>query len=239
MAIKTRVIFRYKTEKGLLHKFPVIAKLLLLPALSILCLSLPIYMLGAGIIALSLFAFFCSFSVRDQLTDLKPVIFYAALMYTLSLFSAILDFFSAPQVSISLNTLAAALLIPKPVYLLAILRLILIVQLSALLFRSTSSIELRQGIGRIENLIRRCISHVPFLGKHISLQEKYSQSIALFLGFIPQVFETYRQLNLAWHARYGKNGLRKIRILVFALISLSMEKASVKANALAARSCSK
>jgi energy-coupling factor transporter transmembrane protein EcfT len=68
---------------------------------------------------------------------------------------------------------------------------------------------------------------------------RFSKNFTLFLSFIPQVFETYRQINLAWHARSGKHGFRKIRVLVFVLISISLDKASKKAAALAARKTQK
>jgi energy-coupling factor transporter transmembrane protein EcfT len=63
----------------------------------------------------------------------------------------------------------------------------------------------------------------------------FSEYIALFLCFIPEIFENWALVNLAWKARGGKKGFAKIKSLVFILISLSMEKAAAKAKALEAR----
>jgi len=225
-------VFRYKTEKGPLHRLPAALKLFLLLPLSIFCMSLPSVWLCAGIFVMAVLALLCGFSPREQLTDLKPAGLYAALMYGLSIFSLLPQWLETTGEAPRL----AALLLPRPGFLRISLRLALIVQVSALLFRSTSSLELRDSVGAVERFVRRQISRLPFLGKRISPCPRFAHSLALFLSFIPQIFETWKQINLAWQGRAGKQGLRKIKTLVFVLVSLSMEKAAVKANALAARS---
>jgi energy-coupling factor transporter transmembrane protein EcfT len=201
-------IFRYKTVKGPLHKLPALLKLLIFLPLSVFCMTLAPLYLGAGIIAASITAFLCKFTLREQLTDLKPAFFYAVLMYALSLFSNIFDYWQTlPEISF------ITLLTPHPDFLRITLRLVLIMQLSSLLFRSTSSSE-----------IRYCLPKNRFTG-----------FLSLFLGFIPEIFETWSSINLAWKARGGKNGIGKIKTVVFILITLSFEKAAVKAKALVAR----
>ncbi|MCL2444230.1 MAG: hypothetical protein FWD13_12315 [Treponema sp.] len=59
--------------------------------------------------------------------------------------------------------------------------------------------------------------------------------ITLFLCFIPEIFQTWTSINTAWKARGGRQGISKIRTLVFVLISISLEKAALKAKALFAR----
>ena len=231
MAVKKTVIFQYKTQKCPLHKPPAALKFLFLLPLSVVCMSLPLAGLVPGVVILMFAAFSCRFSPREQLADLKPAFFYAALMYALSLFSSLLESLETMR----LTELSAQIFLPQHRFILIAMRLVLIVQLCALFFRSTSPVELREGIGSIELFVRRILRRLPVLGKYISFKTNYSQNIALFLSFIPEVFETWRQLNLAWHGRAGKHGLRKIKALVFVLISLSMEKAARKANALTAR----
>ncbi|MCL1958142.1 MAG: energy-coupling factor transporter transmembrane protein EcfT [Spirochaetes bacterium] len=198
-------VFKYKTIKGPLHKVPAIIKLLLLLPISVFCISLPSLSLGAGIISNILIALICGLSLQDQITDLKPVLFYALLMYVLSVFSNIIDNFR----STPLNQFFT-LLIPGFTYLRIILRLAFIVQVSALIFRTTSSLEIREVV-RLE-------------------------VISLFFSFIPEIFKIWTSVNLAWKARGGKEGVEKIKSLMFILISLSFEKAALKANALEARS---
>jgi energy-coupling factor transporter transmembrane protein EcfT len=198
-------VFKYKTIKGPLHKVPAPVKLILLLPLSIFCMSLAPLYLAAGIAAAAITAFLCRFTVREQLTDLKPAFYYALLMYVLS----VLSNFTGVFAEMPHNVLSAGVLLPRREFLRIALRLVLIVQISALLFRTTSSLEIRDCI-RIE-------------------------IISLFLSFIPEIFETWKTINLAWKARGGKQELNKIRVTVFILISLSMEKASLKARAAAAR----
>jgi biotin transport system permease protein/energy-coupling factor transport system permease protein len=186
--------------------------------------------LGTGIAAASITAFICRFSLREQLTDLKPAVFYAFLMYTLSLLSSIMEIHKLlPE----LSYLTA--LIPKPDFIRIALRLVLIMQLSSLLFRSTTSGEIRDGLRTMEQVIRRFLSRVLFFQNKIAPGGHFAENISLFLCFIPEIFETWSIINHAWKARGGKPGLEKIRTTVFVLISLSMERAAVKAKALAAR----
>jgi len=198
-------VFKYKTTKGPLHKVPAIIKLLLLLPLSVFCVYLPSSLLGVCIILNIFIALICGLSLQDQITDFKPVLFYALLMYVLSVFSNIIDDFR----STPLNQFFT-LLITNLTYLRIILRLTLIVQVSALIFRTTSSLEIREAV-RLEIL-------------------------SLFISFIPEIFKIWNSVNLAWRARGGKEGFGKIKTLMFILISLSFEKAALKSNALAARS---
>jgi energy-coupling factor transporter transmembrane protein EcfT len=218
-----RQVFKYKTIRGPLHRLPATLKLFLLLPLSVFCLSLPSLGLAAGIAATVAMAFLCGFTLREQLTDLKPAAFYAALMYGLSVFSTLVENTEARQP----QTWVAALA-PRPEFMIVSLRLAFVVQLSSLLFRSTSPIELRDALAAIERFIRVKVFRLP-------LQYKFSGTLSLFLCFIPAIFEIWTAVNLAWKARAGKGGTRKIKTLVFILITLSLEKAALKAKALAAR----
>ena len=226
-----QTVFRYKTVRGPLHKLPAMLKLFLLLPVSVFCMSLPSLWLTAGIITALAAAFLCGFTLREQLTDLKPAAFYSGVMYALSVFSTLFENWG----NMSFSALAATALLPRLDFLRIVLRLALIVQLSALLFRSTSSIEIREGLNTIERAIRHIFSRLPLLGKRVSPRPRFAQYISLFLSFIPEIFETWTIINLAWKARGGKHGLARIKTLSFVLISLSFEKAAVKAKALAAR----
>jgi energy-coupling factor transporter transmembrane protein EcfT len=206
---KTQAVFRYKTTKGPLHKVPALLKLVLLLPLSIFCMSLSIKWLCAGIIVSAITASFCRFTLREQLTDLLPAFFYAVLMYALSVFSNFFELFGKITLNVNIIDIIIFIVIPRHDFLRIAFRLVLIVQFSALLFRTTSALEIRESL-RIE-------------------------PISLFLSFIPLIFETWKTVDLAWKARGGKPGLKKIRTVIFVLISLIMEKASIKSIALSAR----
>ena len=214
MAIGNRqTVFAYKTIKGPLHRLPALAKLISLVPLSLLCMSLPLPALGAGIALLALAALVLKFSPREQFTDLRPVLFYGLLMYALSVFSQLAEI----TLPVPLRELFMNVLIPQNKFVHMFLRLLIIVQLSALLFRTTSMLE-----------IRDCLSISAFT-------TRFSGSFALFAGFIPEIFQAWTQIDRAWQARGGRNGFTKIRALVFILITLSFEKAARKAVAMAAR----
>ena len=209
MAVKNKItIFQYKIKKGLFHKVPAIIKLFLLLPLSIFCVALPSKWLLAGIFAAMILAFVGGINLKEQLTDLKPVLFYSVFMYLLSVFSNLFEnvFITQPYIDIYA---IAFLLKPKTDFLRFILRLTLIVQFSALLFRTTSSLEIREVV-RIE-------------------------AVSIFLLFIPEIFKIWSSIDLAWKARNGKKGLIKIKTLLFVLISLCFEKAAIKSKAIEAR----
>jgi biotin transport system permease protein len=198
-------IFRYKIIKGPLHKVPAVLKLFLLLPLSFFCMSLPPFWLRAGIVFCVIVSFICGLSFQEQLTDLKPALYYAVLMYFLSIFSNFTDNFRLISFYESIKAL-----IPRREYLRIILRLALIVQISALVFRTTSALEIREAV-KLE-------------------------IISIFLCFIPEIFKIWTSVNLAWKARGGKDGLLKIKTVIFVLISLCFEKAALKVKAIEARS---
>ncbi|MCL2243848.1 MAG: energy-coupling factor transporter transmembrane protein EcfT [Treponema sp.] len=231
---REQAVFRYKTIKGPLHKLPAILKLFLLLPAALICMSLPSIWLGAGIAVIIFIAFMCNFTLREQLTDLKPVFYYAALMYALSLIANIFDNWKNLSSLIEYNSLPTVFL-PRPGFLRIALRLMLIVQLSALLFRTTSSMEIRDSLNMTERFIRLGFTRLPFAGKRISKQSGFVENISLFLCFIPEIFSIWFSFNLSWKARGGKQGLDKIKMSVFVLISLSFEKAALKAKAMEAR----
>ena len=198
-------VFKYKTIKGFLHHVPVIIKLLVLLPLSFFFMFLPPLWLGVGILFAVYMAFICGLSLHDQLTDFKPVFYYAILMYALSIFSNLFNNFRLMPANQFFTVL-----IPNYEYLRITLRLMLIVQVSALFFRTTSHLEIREVV-RFE-------------------------IISLFINFIPEIFKIWTSINLAWKSRGGKEGVGKMKTLIFILISLSFEKAAIKAKALEARS---
>jgi biotin transport system permease protein/energy-coupling factor transport system permease protein len=200
-------------------------KFFLLLPLSVFCMSLRVQYLGAGIIIAFISASLCRFGFREQLTDLKPAAVYGALMYALSVFSKITTVAEAQPVP----AFTGSIFTPGSEYLRLSLRLIIVIQLSALFFRSTSPLEIRNSLRHIE----RIISKLNRTGKR-----RYgyiANSIALFLCFIPEIFISWTDINYAWKARGGKNGIKKIKTILFVLISISLEKASLKERAMTAR----
>ncbi|MCL2276335.1 MAG: hypothetical protein FWC21_00410 [Treponema sp.] len=211
-----KAIFKYKTTKGPLHKIPAIIKLILLLPLSILCLYLQTIWLLTGIFIIIFAAFFCGLSVYDQLLDFKPAAFYVIILFAFSSLSNAIDYItlapshSSTETPIPVLILAlSSIFVPDQDYIRLALRLILIIQISALVFRTTSSLEIKYA-ARLDIL-------------------------TLFIGFIPDIFKIWSNINTAWKARNGKNNFWKIMNLAFILITICFENAAVKAKALEAR----
>jgi energy-coupling factor transporter transmembrane protein EcfT len=93
----------------------------------------------------------------------------------------------------------------------------------ALLFAVTTMAELRRSLGKLEMFLSR--------GK----RSRLSLGISLMLGFIPRFFEIWENANLAWDARAGKRGLRRMVLLIPLVTERMMEAAADTALALEAK----
>jgi energy-coupling factor transporter transmembrane protein EcfT len=91
-----------------------------------------------------------------------------------------------------------------------------------LLFSVTTPSEIRKSLSRLEAFL-----HIEKL--NLSLY------ISLMLGFLPQFFEVWEDLCLAWKSRGGKKNLSFIVIIVPLAIEKMMRKAAETAAAMEAR----
>ncbi|MDR0450759.1 MAG: energy-coupling factor transporter transmembrane protein EcfT [Treponema sp.] len=234
------LVFQYRKGGGILCRIPALPKLALVLGLALILMFLPFYAIPAGILAAAAFARLCGFTPREQLADVKPVLFYAAFLYLINIFShlASADFaaFAVPVrgAGPEARRRLAAILYPDSEYGLYALRLLLVMQLSALFFRTTTSTEIKGAILGLEANIRRVIRKLPFT-KSVSPRAKFGTSLALTISFIPELFSLWERINRAYRARGGRGGLKKARVLLVSLFSLAFSYADKKARALAAR----
>jgi biotin transport system permease protein/energy-coupling factor transport system permease protein len=224
------IVFRYRKGNSILHRVPALIKLFALVSLTVNIMFLPLYAVCAGIILLVIPALVCGFSVREQFADIKPALFYAFFLYLISVFGKL----ASAGFTIASTAGFINILHPNYEYGLYMLRLILVMQLSGLLFRTTTSIEIKEAICTVEIVIRKALRKLPF-AKHISPTARFGTSAALMINFIPALFELWDKLNRAYRARGGKGGLKQFRVLLVALIALSFHYAEGKARALQAR----
>jgi len=91
-----------------------------------------------------------------------------------------------------------------------------------LLFSVTTPYEIRKSLSRLETFLR--INKL-----NLSLY------ISLMLGFLPQFFEVWEDLCLAWKSRAGKKNLSFVVILIPIAIEKMMRKAAETAIAMEAR----
>lgn len=163
----------------------------------------PLVIIIPSIIFFAILAFFCGWSIKEFFADIKPALFYAVLLY-------------AGHIILKKS------FIVEKYFILYCARLFLIMQCAALVFRTTTSIQIKDTLAGIDR------------------SERISLSFALMLSFIPEIFSIYTALCRALKARGKKHGIFFTRNfaaqkLLFALFSLSMHRAYLKSRALAAR----
>jgi biotin transport system permease protein/energy-coupling factor transport system permease protein len=229
-------VFRYKKGSSLCHRLPAPVKFVLMLCAALVVMFLPLYAVCAGIVLMAAFAFACGFTPKEQAADMKPALYYAAFLFMLSAAASLFSALNANLARDPANIAGMAVPAAKAgaEYVLYAARLALVMQLSALFFRTTTSIEIKKTLCAVEILVRSFIRRCP-LAKNISPDARWGKSAALMISFIPTLFELWEKLNRAYRARGGRGGLKKYRVLLVALIALSFHHASQKAQALAAR----
>lgn len=221
--------FSYKSGNSLVHRMPSWAKMLLLPVLSIVFFRLPPVCSVAFIVFQCAVSFLLRFSLREQLADLKPVIFYAVALYLTSFiayfctelssneFRGVLHSASRATTLCFSNTDSAVLLV----------KIFCLMQSASIVFKTSTSLEIREGVGVIEHFVRTVL---PCRKKNT-----FTNTISLFVCFIPLVFKIWGETKRSWKARCGKSGPRMYMTLFTVVFIVGMKKASNAARAVAAR----
>lgn len=91
-------------------------------------------------------------------------------------------------------------------------------QTSSLVFKTSTSLEMREGISKI-------------FGRKSTI----TNAISMFLNFLPMVSKIWQQSKKVWKARGGKNGIKMYFILLPVLFSVGMKKAYSLAKAVQIR----
>lgn len=201
-------ILSYQKRNSLIHRTPALLKLL-----ALLGIAVALYLTGLEIhgilFAVSLVAVPISgISFKDFLHDLKPVTFYG-------LFIAVVEVVGAMLYGGNLLESFGDGMWKTNSSVLLVSRLVVAMSYTSLFFRTTSNLEIRQSLERVELAVSFGHSRLSF-----------SRAFALFLNFLPQLFSIWANLDKAWKARCGKRGIRKILVLLPVFITLSMKKAN-------------
>ncbi len=204
--------FSYKKGNSFLHKCPSWIKIIFIPFINILFFCFPPEF-SFILIILQIFLAFClKFSVREQIEDLKPIFFYAILLLFFQIF---LCFFSddfLTNLKLQFNWKQQK----ETIFLL--LKLFSIMQTSSLVFKTSTSLELREGISKI-----------------FGQKSVFTNAISMFLNFIPMISKIWQQSKLAWKIRGGKHGIKMYFVLLPILFSVGMKKAYNLAKAVQIR----
>lgn len=225
--------FSYKAGNTFMHALPAWLKILFVPALSLVFFRLPVFC-SLGLILFQLVLATClKFTFREQFSDLKFVVYFAVILYFMSfigIFCSSLfpqaekggaDFLFLLKSSFfkCLGNSATALMLVK---------LFCVIQTSSIVFKTTTSLEMRGGIGKIESAVRKIL--------HLKDKNTLTDFISFAVYFIPSVFKIWGQLTTAWKARQGKASLRMFLALFPVLFSVGMKNAYNTAKAVMIRS---
>jgi biotin transport system permease protein/energy-coupling factor transport system permease protein len=221
------VLFRYKKGSSVCHRLPAPVKFVLVLCAAIAVMFLPLFGVCTGIVFMVIFACLCGFSLREQCVNIKPACYYAVFLFGVNIVA-----------NLSAGSATGGdwlhIVVPRAEYILYAVRLCLVMQLSALLFQTTTSLEIKETLCTIETGVRVTLRKLPF-GQKIAPDVKLGKQAALMISFIPALFELWEKLNRAYRARGGRGGFTKYRILLIALFALSFHHAAEKAKAFAAR----
>ena len=204
-------LFSYTKGNSIIHRAPAGLKLLLLLVIPITLYLTPIQVCLAFIPVLFAVALVARIELGLFLKDLRPIVIYSVMILTIDVLSYLI---SSKNGNIITQT-----------SLFMILRLLCAIEAVSIFFRTTSIYETTDCLQRIEGFLT--------FGKSKLV---VSSMLSLFLSFLPQIFATWKDLELAYKARGGRRGPAKIITLMPRLISASIKKADTTFLALLNRS---
>lgn len=204
--------FSYKKGNSFSHKCPSWLKIIFIPFINVLFFCLPPEFSLILIVIQTFIAFYLKFSLQEQIEDLKPIFFYAILLLFYQLF---LCLFSENFVE-NLKSQFSWKQQKDTIFLLV--KLFSIMQTSSLVFKTSTSLEMREGISKI-----------------FGQKSVLTNAISMFLNFIPMISKIWQQSKMAWKIRGGKNGIKMYFVLLPVLFSVGMKKAYNLAKAVQIR----
>jgi biotin transport system permease protein len=226
--------FGYRSGSTPLHRLPAGLKLLGLLVLSAAAFgSLPALVISA--LAVSALAAIARIKAWELLRGSKPLAllaFFVLIFKTADPASSGINLYRLHIPFISSAGFVEGIVLA--------LRIFVSFAAGSLLFAVTTMGSLRRSLARAEQAVcgfafrvlranKRRKENTAFRYSRVSL------GISLMLGFLPRFFELWEDMNLAYTARYGKKGLRRIKTLIPLVTERMMEAAADTAEALEAR----
>lgn len=209
--------FSYKPGSSFLHRCPAWVKLLVIPVVSVAVFKLPpVFTVAVFLVQVAL-SFLLRFTFREQLRDLRAVLYYAFLL----IFAKVIGSVAAGQTDILTFGFTE-----KEMWFL-LLKLLCVMQTASILFKTSTSLQIREGLETMELAVRKLLHRKPCA--------PVAQAVSLFICFIPQVSKNWQQAELAWKARGGRKTLRMLVVLLPVFFSVGMKQAYNSAKAISAR----
>ena len=186
-------------QNSIIHRCPAWIKILLVPLISIIFFYVPAIVSAVMLILFIILQLILGFSFRSIFGGIRFILYYAV----------ILILFRGKEV------------VPM------LVRLLCMLELASIVFRTSTSLELRYGFETIELAIRKLF--------HLKKQTPVANALALFTSFIPLVSRNWEQSKRAWKARGGKNTPKMYAVLLPVFFSVGMKQAWNTARALSLR----
>ena len=233
----TNTAFSYKQGSSFLHRCPAWVKILLLPLISLSVFYLPPHCAVCLIALQTLVSFFLHFTLREQARDLKVVFYYAVFLIFVKIIGNLAASIStgsleAFELAVFPQTILTFLISEKETWLL-LLKLFCIMQTASLIFKTSTSLQIREGLEVMELAVRRSLHLKPLVDGRPNTP--VAQAVSLFICFIPQVSKNWQQAERAWKARGGRKSLRMFAVLLPVFFSVGMKQAYNSARAISAR----
>jgi len=232
--------FSYKQGNSIIHRCPAWIKILIIPLLNIVFFKLSPSFLIILLSLQTLVSLLLHFTVKEQLADLKAVIFYAVFLIIAKMAGGFIKQLTNDSLCIvGIKEISQALrnfiIVEKATWLL-LMKLFCIMQGTAIIFKTSTSLQIREGLEAIEFFLKR-----PFYyfkrkkGYTLSSRAVIAETLSVFICFIPQVSKNWQQAQLAWKVRGGKKNLKMLYTLLPVFFSVGMKEAYNYARALSIR----
>ena len=181
--------FSYKQGSSFLHRCPAWVKILILPLISLSIFYLLPYFALVLIALQTLVSFLLHFTVREQARDLKAVFYYAIFLILVKLIGSLVasistGSLSAFELSTFPQTLLSFLISEKETWLL-LLKLFCVMQTASLIFKTSTSLQIREGLEIMELAVRKCLHLKPLVDGRPNAP--VAQAVSLFICFIPKI----------------------------------------------------
>ena len=229
--------FSYKQGSSFLHRCPAWVKIIILPIISLSTFYLPPYFAIALIALQTLVSFLLHFTLREQVRDLRAVFYYAVFLIFVKIIGSLAAAISGGSLpAFELATLPQILLtflISEKETWLLLLKLFCIIQTASLIFKTSTSLQIREGLEVMELAVRRSLHLKPIVDGRPNAP--VAQAVSLFICFIPQVSKNWQQAERAWKARGGRKSLKMFVVLLPVFFSVGMKQAYNTAKAISAR----
>ena len=218
--------FSYKAGKSFFHKLPSWIKILFIPFFNIAIFSSSWKFAVFFVFAQILFFFCLHFSVKEQVADLTPVLWYGIFLYLINILSdTYLNYAGYGIIKSFVQAIKNCIYDEKTFS--TVVKFFACNQSASLMFKTSTSLELREGIEKIELFIRNFLP--------CKKESKFATVVSMFINFIPAVFKMWAQLKRAWFARGGKLNLKMYLALFPVLFSLGLKYSMDTAKAILIR----